>query len=149
MYIFTSKYNKIIIYNKLINLLELSNIIIKYSKNIKIWLINGSLGSGKTTLISNICKQLGVKSIINSPTYSYVNEYKYNKFKKIYHFDFYRIKNYNDIFNIDYEYYFYSGNYCFIEWPLRFYNIIPDKHLFINIKVNLNNTRTLKINLFP
>ena len=83
MYIFTSKYNKIIIYNKLINLLELSNIIIKYSKNIKIWLINGSLGSGKTTLISNICKQLGVKSIINSPTYSYVNEYKYNKFKTI------------------------------------------------------------------
>ena len=147
MYIFTSKKKKIIIYNKINSLLEISDILIKYSNNNKVWLIEGSIGSGKTTLISYICKKLGVKNNFDSPTYSLINEYESVNFKNIYHFDFYRVKNYNELYNIDYDYYFYSGNYCFIEWPLKIYDIIPKNCIFININFFLNN-RVLEIIYF-
>lgn len=91
--------------------------IISAANQHKIWAFYGQMGAGKTTLIKQICKQLGVNDDISSPTYSLVNEYKTNDENTIFHFDFYRIKNLEEVYDIGYEDYFYSGNICLIEWP--------------------------------
>lgn len=91
----------------------------------KIILFHGEMGSGKTTLIKEICHALGVKDNMSSPTFSLVNEYKGEK-GIIYHFDLYRVKNPEECLDIGMEEYLYSGNYCFIEWPDVAKQIIPE-----------------------
>lgn len=86
-------------------------------KSHKIILFKGEMGAGKTTLIKAICHQLGVENNISSPTFSIVNEYVTNKGEPVFHFDFYRIKNVREAYDMGYEEYFFSGNYCLIEWP--------------------------------
>jgi len=83
------------------------------------------MGAGKTTLIKAVCEALGVKDTISSPTFSIVNEYRAADGKKIYHFDFYRIKSENEAYDMGYEDYFYSGAYCFIEWPEKIASLLP------------------------
>src|SRR4051812_39970308 len=83
----------------------------------KVILFYGEMGSGKTTLIKELCKQLGVTGAMSSPTYGLVNEYQTSSNKLIYHFDLYRIRNLAECLDIGMEEYLYSGNYCFIEWP--------------------------------
>ncbi|MCW3102856.1 MAG: tsaE [Bacteroidetes bacterium] len=85
----------------------------------------GEMGAGKTTLIKAICEELGVMSAISSPTYSIVNEYMSAKGIKIYHFDFYRLKNVDEAYDLGYEDYFYSKAYCFIEWPEKIQELMP------------------------
>ncbi|MCW3070598.1 MAG: ATPase [Bacteroidetes bacterium] len=85
----------------------------------------GEMGAGKTTLIKAICEELGVMSAISSPTYSIVNEYMSAKGVKIYHFDFYRLKNVGEAYDLGYEDYFYSKAYCFIEWPEKIQELMP------------------------
>jgi tRNA threonylcarbamoyladenosine biosynthesis protein TsaE len=85
----------------------------------------GEMGAGKTTLIKAICDELGVRSNISSPTYSIVNEYMSGNGIKIYHFDFYRINNVGEAYDMGYEEYFYSKAYCFIEWPERIQELLP------------------------
>lgn len=77
----------------------------------------GKMGAGKTTLIKAICKELHVKNTVTSPTFALVNEYRTGKDTLIYHFDFYRINKIEELYDMGYDEYFYSGNYCFIEWP--------------------------------
>lgn len=102
--------------------------------NRKIILLQGAMGAGKTTLIKELCKQLGVTGGITSPTFSLVNEYKTNSGQTIYHFDFYRIKNEVEAFDIGCEEYFYSGNLCFIEWPEKIRNLIPSDSITVKIE---------------
>lgn len=85
----------------------------------------GEMGVGKTTLIKSICEQLGVTDMISSPTFSIVNEYRGFKGQKIYHFDFYRINSMEEAYDLGYEEYFYSGAYCFIEWPEKITELLP------------------------
>jgi tRNA threonylcarbamoyladenosine biosynthesis protein TsaE len=91
----------------------------------KIIAFYGAMGSGKTTLIKAICEELGVTDTISSPTYSIVNEYRTVEGKKIYHFDFYRIKSVDEAYDMGYEEYFYSKAYCFIEWPEKIAELMP------------------------
>jgi len=107
----------------------------------RIFVFYGEMGAGKTTLINKICGELGVTEQTSSPTFSIVNEYK-GKIENIYHFDFYRIKNENEAFDLGYEDYFYSGCYCMIEWPEKIPNLIPDHYVQIKISV-LGNTERL------
>lgn len=104
--------------------------IINSSNNHKIWTFEGEMGAGKTTLIKAICKTLGVIDEVSSPTFSLVNEYKTNDGKTIYHFDFYRIKNIEEVFDIGYEDYFYNGNICLIEWPEKIDELLKDGDVF-------------------
>ena len=94
----------------------------------------GSMGSGKTTLIKAICKELGVIDSTGSPTFSIVNEYLTKKGEKIFHFDFYRIKNETEVYDMGYEEYIYSKAYCFVEWPENTGNLLPDNTLKIRIQ---------------
>ncbi len=99
----------------------------------KLFIFEGQMGSGKTTLIKIICKQLGVIDTTSSPTFSMINEYRTEKGSKIYHMDFYRIKNLEEVYDMGYEDYFYSDNYCFIEWPEKIAELLPENAVHVNI----------------
>ncbi len=103
----------------------------------------GNLGSGKTTLIKSICKILGVQDSMNSPSFSLINEYFSDIHGEIYHFDFYRIKNLEEALDLGIEEYFYSGSYCFIEWPELIENYLPEDHVKISIIDSGNNKRKI------
>jgi len=116
--------------------------LINYSDNQKIFLFYGDMGAGKTTFIKSLCEQLGIHETVTSPTFSIVNEYR-GKEAKIYHFDFYRLKNPNEALDMGYEEYFYSGDYCFIEWPEKISGLLPPHYVRIDIHVLDNNERLL------
>lgn len=104
----------------------------------------GEMGAGKTTLITAICKQLGVTDNISSPTFSIVNEYVTATDETIYHFDFYRINSEDEALDLGYENYFFSGNRCFIEWPQKIENLMQLPHAKVTI-VNDNEERIITI----
>ena len=111
----------------------------------KIYAFYGNMGAGKTTFIKAICQELGVEDIITSPTFSLVNEYTSNKLNEpIYHFDFYRIKKIEEVYDMGYEDYFYSGHLCFLEWPELIEDLLPEDAVKVEINVNADGTRTVK-----
>ncbi|SRR5690606_24409198 len=111
----------------------------------KVILFEAEMGTGKTTLIKAVCKVLKVEDIISSPTFSLVNEYHTTDGEQVYHFDFYRLKSEEEALDFGVEDYFYSGNYCFLEWSEKIPNLIPDKHTVIKIKTLENGNRELEI----
>ena len=122
----------------------IENILDKNSS--KIILFNGELGSGKTTLIQLICKKLKIKEKVLSPTFNLINEYKINKNLKVYHFDLYRIKSVQELIEIDFIDYIYSGNYCFVEWPKFCEDLIDINFKEIFIDIISEDKRLIKIN---
>jgi tRNA threonylcarbamoyladenosine biosynthesis protein TsaE len=129
------------------NLSEIKNIsnkILTIIKTPKTLLFYGEMGVGKTTLIKEIVFQLGVKDATSSPTFSIVNEY-IGKNCKIFHFDFYRINDENEVYDIGIEEYFYQNCWSLVEWPEKIPNIIPDDSVVIKLSKNQNNTRTIEI----
>ncbi|WP_109853015.1 tRNA (adenosine(37)-N6)-threonylcarbamoyltransferase complex ATPase subunit type 1 TsaE [Aquimarina sp. AU58] len=108
----------------------------------KIILFNAEMGVGKTTLIKEICKHLGVEDIISSPTYSLVNEYESND-GVIYHFDFYRIKEEGEAYQIGFEEYLDSDAWIFIEWPEKVSGLLPENSISISINLLDNEKRIL------
>ena len=109
----------------------------------KVILFNGEMGVGKTTLIKELAKVLGVTEPTSSPTFSLVNEYQTSNNQLVYHFDVYRLKNENEALDMGIDEYLYSGNWCFIEWAEKIPNLIPSDHSAIDIKLLPNNERTL------
>ncbi len=94
----------------------------------------GKMGAGKTTFIKAVCEALGVRDVINSPTFAIVNEYLDGKGEPIYHFDFYRIKRPQEVLDIGYEDYVYSGNVCFMEWPELIEELLPEDVVKVTIE---------------
>lgn len=125
---------------------EAATQILEEAKGNRIFLFYANMGMGKTTLIKGICKQLGVDENVSSPTFSIVNEYEAEG-KKIYHFDFYRLKEEQEAFDLGYEEYFYSGNYCFVEWPEKIENLLPEDAVSVYIKGNNEDERTISLYL--
>src|SRR5688500_13654390 len=105
------------------------------------------MGSGKTTFIKVIGAALGVTDHMSSPTFSIVNEYLAKDDRKVYHFDFYRIKNEAEAYDIGTEEYFYSGNYCFIEWPEKIPSLIPAERVEVIITPENQTHRTLALSV--
>ena len=101
----------------------------------------GKMGAGKTTFIKAVCEELGVEDVINSPTFAIVNEYVDGRGEPIYHFDFYRIKNQQEVLDIGYEDYVYSGNVCFMEWPELIENLLPDDAVKVTIEEEMDGSR--------
>jgi tRNA threonylcarbamoyladenosine biosynthesis protein TsaE len=112
----------------------------------KIVALYGQMGAGKTTLVKQICESLQVPDVVNSPTFSLVNEYLQPNGEPIYHFDFYRINKLEEAYDFGYEEYFYSGHLCLIEWPEIIDELIPDDAVKLHIKVVDENKREIEIN---
>ncbi len=104
----------------------------------------GKMGAGKTTFIKAVCEELGVKDVINSPTFAIVNEYMDGKGCPIYHFDFYRIKRQEEVLDIGYEDYVYSGNVCFMEWPELIEDYLPEDVVRVTIEEVEDGSRTVR-----
>ncbi|RFZ82823.1 tRNA (adenosine(37)-N6)-threonylcarbamoyltransferase complex ATPase subunit type 1 TsaE [Mucilaginibacter terrenus] len=118
--------------------------ILEYAGTNRIFLFYGDMGAGKTTLIKALCAQLGVIDEVTSPTFSIVNEYKADG-NTVYHFDFYRIKDHDEALDLGYEEYFFSDNYCFIEWPEKISALIPDQYTGVRIAVHDNALRVITV----
>lgn len=108
-----------------------------------IFAFNGKMGAGKTTLIKAFCEELGVEEVVTSPTFALVNEYNSKDNNPVYHFDFYRIKKIDEVFDIGYEEYFYSDNYCFIEWPELVLELLPHSYVYILIEEEDSGNRII------
>ncbi len=105
----------------------------------------GKMGAGKTTFTKAICEELGVEDVINSPTFAIVNEYRSETTGElIYHFDFYRIKKLEEVYDMGYEDYFYSGALCFIEWPELIEELLPEDAIKVTIEENEDGSRSVK-----
>jgi len=118
--------------------------IIEHCKDIKNVLFYAEMGAGKTTLIKEIIKQLGVTDNVSSPTFSLVNEYISNNNETIYHFDFYRIEIEEEVLDIGIEDYFYKNAWCFIEWPQNIESYLPENAIVIEIEILDEETRKIK-----
>ena len=101
------------------------------------------MGAGKTTLIKVLCRELGVEDIVQSPSFAIINEYKTLAGESVFHFDFYRIKKPEEIFDMGYEEYLYSGSYCFIEWPELMEDLLPEEVIKVSIGVDEINGERL------
>ncbi|ELR71805.1 ATPase YjeE [Fulvivirga imtechensis AK7] len=119
--------------------------IIEFAGNSKVWIFEGEMGAGKTSLIKAICKEFKIEDTVNSPTFSIVNEYRNVEDEVFYHFDFYRIDDEAEAMNIGAEEYFYSGNYCFVEWPSKVTGLLPDEIVKIDISITGPQSRVLDI----
>ena len=114
----------------------------------RVFAFYGKMGAGKTTFVKAICEELGVQDIITSPTFAIINEYSIDKVQSskfkvqsIYHFDFYRIKKLEEVYDMGYEDYFYSGALCFIEWPELIEEILPDDAVRVSISEQEDGSR--------
>lgn len=115
-----------------------------FANGLKVWLFVGELGAGKTTLIKELCKFMGVMDEVSSPTFAIINEYLADN-KPLYHFDFYRLKNEQEGVDIGVMEYFDSGAYCFIEWPQKIQNLLPDEFIMIDIESLGDEKRVFKL----
>lgn len=126
------------------DLSQIAKLVIEHSQH-KVLLFYGEMGVGKTTLIKEIVKFMGSVDTVSSPTFSLVNEYVTNSGEKIYHFDFYRINKETEAMDMGVEEYFYSDNWCFVEWPNKIENLLPLKSVAITITNNQQNERTIEL----
>lgn len=120
--------------------------LIQQFPNEKIFAFYGKMGAGKTTYIQAICRYLGSDDNITSPTFALINEYKTREQKSIFHFDFYRIKDLEEVYDLGYEDYLYSGNYCLIEWPELIESLLPENIVRVKIEVGEDEARIISAN---
>ena len=138
--------------NSLDTIREAAREFINHIGEARVFAFYGKMGAGKTTFVKAVCEELGSEDVITSPTFSIVNEYGISNHKKsslnredlggpIYHFDFYRIKKLEEVYDMGYEEYFYSGALCLIEWPERIEDILPDDAVCVTIEEQADGSR--------
>ena len=110
-----------------------------------VFAFNGEMGAGKTTFVKAVCEELGVDDVITSPTFAIVNEYQSaTTGDSIFHFDFYRIKKLDEVYDMGYEDYFYSGSLCFLEWPELIEELLPEDAVKVTIEETPDGSRLIK-----
>ncbi|MDN3586589.1 tRNA (adenosine(37)-N6)-threonylcarbamoyltransferase complex ATPase subunit type 1 TsaE [Pedobacter aquatilis] len=127
--------------NSIADLPKVAQQLLDFANEEKIFIFNGEMGAGKTTFIKVLCNALGVTDVVSSPTYSIVNEYVSQK-GSVFHFDFYRIKNIQEAYDLGYEEYFYGGGICLIEWPERVEELLPEELIKVDIGIADDGQRT-------
>ena len=125
------------------NTAELKNValqLLKFANGNRFFIFEGEMAAGKTTFIKALCEALGVIDIVSSPTFSIINEYEARD-GLVYHFDFYRLKNLQEAYDIGYEDYFYSDAICLIEWPTKVEELLPETYIKVEITITGENSR--------
>ena len=132
--------------NSLDNIREAAKQFIAAMEDNTVFAFYGKMGAGKTTFIKAICEELGVTDVINSPTFAIVNEYRSDETGElIYHLDFYSIKKLDEVYDMGYEDYFYSGALCFIEWPEVVEEVLPGDAVKVTIEEVEDSTRSVRL----
>lgn len=121
----------------------ISKDVIRSAQGLSVWLINGEMGAGKTTLVKSICRELSVTEVVSSPTFSIINEYKTAEGKSIFHFDFYRLESEVEAFDIGVNEYFESGSICLVEWAEKIPSLIPEHYFEITLQINDLTSRAM------
>ncbi|RZL15288.1 MAG: tRNA (adenosine(37)-N6)-threonylcarbamoyltransferase complex ATPase subunit type 1 TsaE [Pedobacter sp.] len=124
---------------------EVAQKLLDFSGTSRFFIFEGDMGAGKTTFIKALCEKLGVKDVVSSPTFSLVNEYASDK-GPVYHFDFYRLKNIHEAYDIGYEEYFYGEGICLVEWPDKVSPLLPDSYIKVSIVAPEPEKRTFSFN---
>ncbi|MBO9640908.1 MAG: tRNA (adenosine(37)-N6)-threonylcarbamoyltransferase complex ATPase subunit type 1 TsaE [Siphonobacter aquaeclarae] len=124
---------------------EIARQVLAFAADRKVWLLEGEMGAGKTTFIKAVCSVLGVAQTVQSPTFALVNEYATTSGDVVYHFDFYRIKKEEEALDMGVEEYFYSGDYCFVEWPSQISGLWPEERLDVHISERPDGTRLFQL----
>ena len=109
----------------------------------RVFAFYGKMGAGKTTFVKALCEELGCDDVITSPTFAIVNEYTDGEQQPVYHFDFYSIKKLEEVYDMGYEEYFYSGALCLIEWPELIEDVLPDDTVRVTIEEQADGSRLL------
>lgn len=130
--------------NGLSDLPQVAEKLLAFAGKEKVFIFEGEMGAGKTTFIKQFCVHLGIEDVVSSPTYSIVNEYE-SPNGSVYHFDFYRIKDIREAYDLGYEEYFYGGGICLIEWPERVAELLPETYIKVEISVVDENTRLFSL----
>jgi tRNA threonylcarbamoyladenosine biosynthesis protein TsaE len=133
--------------NQLDELDSIAHQLLSEGREQSVWLFEGDMGAGKTTLIKALCRVLGVVSTVQSPTFSIVNEYTTHEGRSIYHFDCYRLRNEAEALDIGLEEYLDSGDYCFIEWPERITSLWPATYFQVHLSADSDGSRIVKATL--
>jgi tRNA threonylcarbamoyladenosine biosynthesis protein TsaE len=113
---------------------KVASALLDFAQGEKFFVFEGEMAAGKTTFIKSLCQVLGVNEVVSSPTFSIVNEY-HSPDDIIYHFDFYRLKNLNEAYDIGYEEYFYSKHYCLVEWPQKVTELLPEQYIKVELSI--------------
>jgi tRNA threonylcarbamoyladenosine biosynthesis protein TsaE len=124
----------------------LSGRILESSRDYSIWLFYGEMGAGKTALIRHLCAALGVTDAVNSPSFNIIHEYRTAAGRKIYHFDFYRLRKEEEALDLGIEEYFDSGELCMIEWPERIPSLLPERYVAIELRIGPDAVRSISLN---
>jgi len=122
---------------------EIANLLIQEAGDQKVWIFKGEMGAGKTTLIKSLAKALQVADSVSSPTFGIVNEYQTQAKELLYHFDFYRLDDPMEALDIGIEEYFYSGNYCWLEWAEKIAHFLPEQFFHIELALASETGRIL------
>mmetsp|Transcript_3878 Transcript_3878/g.8739 ORF Transcript_3878/g.8739 Transcript_3878/m.8739 type:complete len:146 (-) Transcript_3878:907-1344(-) len=137
-----------ILYSTLDNLPAIAKTLLQHAGDQRIWLFEGEMGAGKTTLIKALCTQLDVQDTVVSPTFSLIHEYITASGETIYHFDLYRLRHEAEAQDLDCETYFESGRYCFVEWPSKALGLIPSAYYQITLAIQTESQRLLHMRLY-
>lgn len=129
------------------DLIKISKDFLTYTEGYNVFAFEGEMGAGKTTFIAQVLKAMGITDEVSSPTYGYVNEHHSPYYGKIYHFDLYRIENIEEAYDIGIEEYLYNDAYVFIEWAEKIYNLLPESCVWIKIKVEKDDLRSIEVNI--
>ena len=129
----------------LASIVQIAKSLIKELSEDKIWVFEGEMGAGKTTLIKHLAAEFGVVDQVSSPTFGIVNEYSNDSGQCFYHFDFYRIENPEEAFDIGIDEYFYGGDICWIEWAGKIEGYLPDEYVKLTIEDQGESKRKLTL----
>jgi tRNA threonylcarbamoyladenosine biosynthesis protein TsaE len=124
---------------------EIAHLLIQEAGDQKVWIFKGEMGAGKTTLIKSLAKALQVEDSVSSPTFGIVNEYQTQAKGLLFHFDFYRVEDPMEALDIGIEEYFYSGNYCWLEWAEKIAPFLPERFFQIELALASETGRTLTL----